>query len=245
MKLPPLFEAVMLQKPDIALIQSMIQNGTDVNHLHVDGSTAMHYAVRRGDPRTIQLLIEHGVDVSIRDRSKGQETPLDLAANFLASSIREMFGFDELSQDDTYEVFRLLLENGADCNSRRDGLPAYGFTPFHIALQCHSLKIFKLLLDYGADIDFLNSRDGDKAIQLAAINRNVDVMEFLLDQYGYNIECISRIGNSLLHEAAENSNAEGCEFLLTRRGAMLHEKNRDGKTPLTLAISHGNMLYPQ
>lgn len=205
-----LVEAIKSNKTNAA--RRIIENGFDVNGVF-KGHAYLHYAVEECNLHLVQLLLDHGAEVSPKDE-RGI-TPLLLACAY--------------EKRNSYDLCKLLLEKGADCNAQT----TRGVTAFHKALEYQSLKVVKLLLDHGADISAMNG-DGVTAVHYAARNPHVDVAEFVLDQ-GFHIESRDQHDNSPLHHAAMyNSNHNGCELLLSR-GALVNAMNAKGGTPLHAA----------
>src|SRR5437763_10123611 len=73
------------------------QKAVDVNATAVDGSTALHWAVQRGDARMVESLIRAGANA--RAINRYGVPPLGIAA-----------------VDGNSEILRLLLDGGADPN---------------------------------------------------------------------------------------------------------------------------------
>lgn len=179
--------------------QRILEGGADVNEL-VYGRTPLHYAIDKSNVSLVQLLLEHGADVSV-ETPIGQ-TPLSLACAHYNPEIY-------------YEICRLLLGKGADCNFRNKSNKT---TPFLRAVGIQTVKVIKLLIDHGADITMVDG-SGYTALHIAAVtNRNVDVLEFLLAQ-GLNIDSYV-FRETALFRAAYSSNLKGCEILL-KRGTMI------------------------
>src|SRR5215831_11652170 len=59
-------------------VRSLLQKKADVNATQIDGTTALHWAVRADDLETADLLIHAGATVSVANREG--VTPLQLAA---------------------------------------------------------------------------------------------------------------------------------------------------------------------
>jgi Ankyrin repeats (3 copies) len=106
----------------------------------------LHSAAYYENFEVVQKLIEYGADIDAEDRFGW--TPLSWAS-------RGHFFKDG-------SVHRLLLEHGADVNSRADD---DGFTPLHRASQHGALEIVCLLLEHGADVEAVN-HDGKTALQV-------------------------------------------------------------------------------
>jgi ankyrin repeat protein len=79
--------------------------------------------------KTVQILLEHGADVTMQDDIRS--TPLHLA-----------------SSNGSLEVARLLIKHGADVNARDRHLS----TPLHLASSTVSPEIVQLLIEHGADM---------------------------------------------------------------------------------------------
>src|SRR5580704_6863803 len=59
-------------------VRSLLEHKADVNARQMDGTTALHWAVRADDRETAELLIRSGANVSVANRDGA--TPLLLAA---------------------------------------------------------------------------------------------------------------------------------------------------------------------
>lgn len=145
--------------------------------------------------RFIQLLLNDGADASYQ--LEDGRTPLYAACS--------------TGKDKCYDLCRLLLEKGADANSR---VHSTGSTPLLEALDKQSLEVVKLLLDHGGDIATVDMK-GCTALHRAAVNPHVDVLEFVLDR-GLDIDCGDGRGFSALFYAASEHNYAGCKILLER-----------------------------
>src|SRR5687768_5605659 len=63
---------------DAAAVRSLVTAGEDVNAAQGDGMTALHWAVRRGEPEMVRMLLAAGANVRATTRL-GNYTPLLLA----------------------------------------------------------------------------------------------------------------------------------------------------------------------
>ena len=104
----------------------------DVNSQDYFGTTALHVAARNGYMEIAKLLLARGADVNLTD--KEGETPLH-------NSILTMH---------CLELIPLLMGRGANIHARR---AEEGSTVLHLAARTGEVKIYKCLLEFGADPD--------------------------------------------------------------------------------------------
>lgn len=218
-----LYDALLHNDLDSA--RRMLEAGVNVSRecSEPQSEPPLHLATRMGNLPAVQLLLEYGADVSIRHMSQsGEATALLIAIKTNCSS--------------SYEICKLLLENGANCHERQ----RLARPPVLHALRFSNMKIVQLLIDHGADIRAVDP-DGRMALHYAVINHNnPNVLLFLLDQ-GLDIEGSTIVGDgnedsTPLHYAAAAGNLVGCRILL-ERGAMVNRKcSFRGATPLSMAI---------
>ena len=122
-------------------------NGADLEFRGRDGSSPLHGAAYSGNREVVRKLIEYDpANINVRDPSGW--TPL-----FSASA-------GKYFKDGS--ALRLLLEHGADVNSRDQ----HHDTPLHRATGYEALEVVRLLLEFGADLEAKN-RFGETALQLA------------------------------------------------------------------------------
>ena len=92
-------------------ISLLLKGGLDPNSVDHYGQTPLHYAIRMGNKRAMELLIEAGADPNAKDITHGN-TPLHLAATigvtaFIDSLVQA--GADwELTRDDGKSAAQLL-----------------------------------------------------------------------------------------------------------------------------------------
>ena len=130
------------------------------------------------------------------------------------------------------EAVRKFLAAGANLyETNKDGN-----TPLEIACQnFSSLKLVKLLIDSGSNIN--TSMDDWPLIHQAALYGDVEVVAFLIEK-GADIN-ITFEGVTAMHDLAERDDRNEVIALLVIKGASLNPINREGKTPLDIAIDIG------
>jgi ankyrin repeat protein len=135
------------------------------------------------------------------------------------------------------EVAKLLLNNGADVNTKFWS----GCTALWSAISSRQEAMVKLLVEMGADI---NARDeGGQTPLWRAISSRQEVIVKLLVEMGADINARDENGRTPLWSAISNRQ-EAVAKLLVEMGAVVDTENSNGQTPLWLAISnnHGAII---
>lgn len=204
---------------DVDRVKKLVQEGTDVNE-YCSNLTPIHLAACR-NLEIVTFFIANGADLFAKTRGVSKATTLHWGCI--------------CRTDDSYAIIKLLLDCGLDCNAKD---PYDGCSPLLWAIAgSNSLQNVELLLDFGADIT-VAGRYGMTALHYAAENPLLNMVDFILDQGKFDIDCIDELGRSALHVAALEDNLKACEVLL-KRGAMVNKKwgrPGDQNTPLTDAI---------
>ena len=139
-----LVEAV--KNSDKAAIQTLLPQHIDLSATDTDGSTALHWAVRRDDLETAELID------SRRRKREGSESLWSHAA-FAGLHQRER-GYD-----------RVAAEGRSGSQHRA---PREGETALMTAARTGKVDAVKVLLAHGADVNFKESRRGQTALMWAA-----------------------------------------------------------------------------
>ena len=152
------------QKGNKDAVRSLLQRKADVNMPQVDGTTALHWAVRLDDIETADLLIAAGAKVSTANREgvlplqlaalNGNATMIDklLKAGANANAPLTKFGDSALmiaSRTGKIDAVRTLLDNGAQVNAKETW---GGTTALMWAVSEGHLDTAKLLIERGADV---------------------------------------------------------------------------------------------
>jgi ankyrin repeat protein len=137
------------------VLSMVLSMGADVNAVGSDGNRALDIACLKGDAASARILLEHGANPSLRNKSGS--TPLHDAA---------------LSGNK--DVVEMLLASGADLTAED---PEAKATPLHFAASFGRLEAVKTLVEHGADVSAKNSK-GQTALQLAISNNQEEVSAF-------------------------------------------------------------------
>lgn len=139
-----------LKGQNYAIIQTLLDNGADVNEHDSSGNSVLIYACRfKANEDVIKMLINYGANVNARDN--------DWKSVLMYAS-----------QNDNVEVLRILVNAGANINAKMEN----GSTALTIAAQNNpNLDVVKFLLENGADI---NARVMLKAVQtISSTTKNI------------------------------------------------------------------------
>jgi ankyrin repeat protein len=204
-------DAVMRGRKDV--LRTLLQQKADVNIPQIDGTTALHWAVRADDLETADLLLRAGARVSTSNRDGA--TPLQLAA-LNGSGV----------------MIEKLLKAGADANSP---LGASGDTALMLASRTGRPDAVKVLLDGGAKVDARESWGDTTALMWAVAEGNHAVVRLLIDK-GANVNLRSKFVPS-----ATGRGFEGATPVAARPNQTAEENASGSLTPLMFAAREGDL----
>jgi ankyrin len=157
------------------VVRYLLDHGADVDaQANTKHSTPLHLASYYGGFKVAQLLLNHGVNVNVRD--KMCRTPLHEALTNLDDTVPDYY----------VDAVRFLLDHGADVDAEDDN----GSTPLHVISEHGNVKAARLLLEHGARVD---AQDGDHLTPLHFASRynNVEVA-YLLVEHGANVNGLGK-----------------------------------------------------
>jgi len=139
-------------------------------------------------------------------------------------------------QDGNVQIVQYLVEQGADVNKANDK----GFTPFLLACHLGNFAIVSYLFSKGVDVS-TRVKGGFTALMVAcgSEHRNIDVINFLLNPIGVNVNETDDDGVTALMIASENGDINIVKNLISA-GADVSAKAADGTTALNAAKEEGN-----
>jgi Ankyrin repeats (3 copies)/Ankyrin repeats (many copies) len=135
-----------------------IEHPQDVHSQDVyNRSTPLHLASRQGNEEVARVLVEHGAEVSAKD--KDGSTPLH-----------------EASSGGGVDLARFLVEHGADASAKGEN----GLTPLHEASSRGHVYLARFLVEHSADVS-AEDESGSTPLHLASSHRCVDLIRFLVE----------------------------------------------------------------
>jgi ankyrin repeat protein len=199
---------------DVMAINAFFDAGINPNApSEADGRTALISAAARGDLEVVNVLVQRGADVNVKDK-KGYTA--------LFHAIEAMY--DEVA-------LVLLNQPSLDANAR--GLN--GTTALISYVWRTRRDAVEKLLERGADVNAQDA-DGDAPLHGAAQNGDVEMLNLLLDK-GADPNIKNRLGGTPLMWAAVFGN-ETAAVRLLERGADASLKDVDGMTALDWAAKN-------
>ncbi|KAK5978684.1 IKB-1 [Trichostrongylus colubriformis] len=179
-----------------------------LNMRNTRGQTALHCAVRAGDPDSVHYLLSHGCGTRVLDNHRNS------VIHYLADAYNEA-------------IFKEILEAPGSCENDLDALNEEGFSALHLAVRRLKLSLIEMLLEAGASI---NSKDhvGRTALFHAVNMNDVEIVQFLLGKGADpNVEDESAETPLLLCMKTANYGIMG---LLIDAGGDPKKQNRNGNS---------------
>jgi uncharacterized protein len=245
----------------LAAARTLVEAGATLNLVDPDGTDAMVVAIINGHYDVAAMLAEKGADPNIADTA-------GMAALYAAvdmNTLGEVYGRPgrkSTSQVSALELMKVLLAHGADPNAQlrsntlqrahTPGEPLLGerTTPLMRAAKHGDFAAIRLLLDHGAD-PALAQRNRTTALMFAAglgrgqgvftkdVGTERDMLEAVkvLVERGVDVNLANDNGQTAMHFAAQAS--DDIVRYLAAHGAKLDPRDRQGHTPVDLALGIG------
>jgi ankyrin repeat protein len=212
------------EKGEWTAVRMLIQDRADVNAPQVDGTTALHWAVRNDDAEMVKGLLAAGANALATNRYG--VPPIHLACI-----------------NGNEAIVRALLAAGADANTTIRG----GETALMTAARTGRLGPVKALLEHGATVDATERKD-QTALMWAAADGHADVVEVLIGA-GADVQHRLNSGFTAFLFAARNGRIDVAKTLMkhgvdpneaieTKRGG--GRSPRNGTSALILAVENGH-----
>jgi len=181
---------------NITKAKECIKNGADVNYDKTSGRfTPLREAMSRKDISTVKMLLENGANIDARDRygrsaltTESHYLNFDMVKFLLENkadvNFKDEWGNSPLSNaccpnmflenigDKDIETVKILLKYGANINSR----DMYGVTPLYKACHKDNLRVIKILVENGAEINALIYDKSGTPLDMA---RDPEVIKYL------------------------------------------------------------------
>lgn len=209
------------QSFSLKLLLSVLPSGIKddvINLQNNHGLTALHCAIRAGDPDAVHYLMNHGAKINIPDQHGST------VLHYLGDAYNE-------------SIFKEVLEPSRGQRFDVNQLNSEGFAPIHVAVKRLKLSLIEMLLEAGALIDFLDTEKKRNALMHAIEMNDFETIQLLVERgSATNIEDES--GETALSLAVKNVNYPVIGLLLDN-GA---DPNRQNSKGICLADSDDHTI---
>ena len=143
------------------LVQLLLDHGANINQQDQYGNTVLRLALLEGHKKIAKLLIYKGANIKLKLK-KSQTT-------ILVNAIEKGFT----------KIVKLLLDRGA--KKKINQIDQYDYSSLSLASVNNHPETIKLLVQYGADINYKEGNIRKPCIYYAVTNNHHDLVKFLLD----------------------------------------------------------------
>ena len=205
----------LIKSNDQAAIQSLLDNGLDINTRFRGKQTMLHFATEEKNFQLVKFLVERGADMNMQ--TKDLWTPLYLSTS-------------SIWRNDTITEF--LVQNGANMDIGEK----HGFTPiFNTVYETYqNTKIFKLLADSGANLNIVCPKCCNLSLFiLVCMYGNTEMLK-ILKENSIDFQQKNCQGRNGLILAIYSKNYSVLSFLL-KNGVSKYEKDNSGLNAIDYA----------
>ncbi|XP_071842194.1 uncharacterized protein [Apostichopus japonicus] len=220
----PLHIAIVQEQTDLAYIQRLIHlvkmSGKSLDIFNYMQQTPLHLAAITNNIEVIRIMLESGANPNEADRN-GQTTIHHACYNRNSPCMSVIF---------KYSTFKIDLEK-KNFN---------GHSALHVAVDKRDKVLVRMLLENGANVNAMDSRNGWTPLFIAVANQDIGMLGILVE-FRAKVNAQSYSGNSALHIATGRGYTDVVKVLV-QYGADLSLKNSHWETPVNVANANANEM---
>jgi ankyrin repeat protein len=239
------------------LTSKLIERAADLSLANSEEQTPLHLACRGKDFTSVEVLLNHGVDISHSDRDglnslhwAAYSTNVETMSRILEAADRSCSdvaaSVDNSGRNALHHLLvnlpnikgvQLLVDKGVDVNGR----DIDGNTPLAAYLSNRWIvdeQICRLLLSRGSDVSAINHQGlALPHIFSSWLHPNIEVLKAMVE-YSIDLTAKDRDGRTLLHHSALNGSITEpiLSFLLDKTKLCCEDRDSLGRTPKEYAV---------
>ncbi|RXM29339.1 Ankyrin-1 [Acipenser ruthenus] len=245
---------IAVKENRLSIVERLLELGVNLTDRTKDGRTALHVAAAHSKDEIVKLLVKR-TDPNVPGGPK-EQLPLHYAAarptgaqNVIQTLLKFSHKDARLVQDkDGCIPLFLSVEAGniavckelvgvmteAQLRAQKKGS---GDAALHVCCRRKDTDLAKLLVEYGACVDFQNL---DRSpLHIAAERGNTNVVEVLTEKFKSNVLGRTKDGSTLMHISSQCGHPETALAFL-KKGVPLHMPNKSGAVCLHAAAMRGH-----
>ncbi|XP_041105107.1 transient receptor potential cation channel, subfamily N, member 1 isoform X2 [Polyodon spathula] len=251
--LTPLMIAVKENR--LSIVERLLELGVNLTDRTKDGRTALHVAAAHSKDEIVKLLVKR-TDPNVPGGPK-EQLPLHYAAtrptgaqNVIQTLLKFSHKDARLVQDEDGCIpLFLSVEAGniavckelvgvmteAQLRAQKKGS---GDSPLHVCCRRKDTDLAKLLVEYGASVDFQNE-EGQTPLHVAAWEGDESMLKYFY-QCKANPNIADKLDRSPLHIAAERGHTNVVEVLTEKFRSNVLGRTKDGSTLMHISAQCGH-----
>lgn len=222
---------------NIKNIQALTEVGTLINATNNYDRTPLHMSVKGLNPAVVQLLLDAGSDVTLKDYL--DYTSLMYLIAIYADIVKDLGGIDVSIEERTLKIIEMLTARDTHENLQEyiSSVEFWELLNKRKRMKVDNVAFIKLFIDAGANINSMGIEDGTTPFMKACEKcKDIDVIKWLLEK-GADVNLKDSEGlNSIGHAVLGGSPIKVLKVLVAA-GADLNTKTKTGITLLELATS--------